>query len=51
MPEKPVVFISCGQSTAEELALGNEVARFLREETLYEPYFRRAAKHARRRGY
>ena len=39
MPEKPVVFISCGQSTPDEIALGNEVERFIREETPYEPYF------------
>ena len=39
MPEKPVVFISCGQCTADEIALGNEVERFIREETPFEPYF------------
>ena len=39
MPEKPIVFISCGQCTPEEIALGNEVERFIREETPYEPYF------------
>jgi hypothetical protein len=39
MPEKPVVFISCGQCTPDEIALGNEVERFIREETPYEPYF------------
>lgn len=39
MPEKPVVFISCGQSTDEEKGLGNEVARLVRERTPYEPYF------------
>jgi len=39
MPEKPVVFISCGQCTADEIALGSEVERFIREETPYEPYF------------
>ena len=39
MPEKPLVFISCGQYTPEEIALGNEVERFIRDETPYEPYF------------
>jgi len=39
MPEKPVVFISCGQCTPDEIALGAEVERFIREETPYEPYF------------
>ena len=39
MPEKPIVFISCGQSTPEEISLGNEVERFIREGTPYEPYF------------
>jgi hypothetical protein len=39
MPEKPIVFISCGQCTPDEIALGNEVERFIREETPYEPYF------------
>ncbi len=39
MPEKPVVFISCGQCTPEEIALGKAVERFIREETPYEPYF------------
>ena len=38
MPEKPVVFISCGLYTPDEIALGTEVARFIREETPYEPY-------------
>lgn len=39
MPEKPLVFISCGQSTADEIALGTKVERFIREKTPYEPYF------------
>ena len=39
MPEKPVVFISCGQCSPDEIALGKEVERFIREETPYEPYF------------
>jgi len=39
MPEKPIVFISCGQFTPEEIDLGNEIERFIREETPYEPYF------------
>ena len=39
MPEKPVVFISCGQCTSDEIALENEVERFIREQTPYEPYF------------
>jgi len=39
MPEKPLVFISCGQCTPDEIALGNAVERFIRDKTLYEPYF------------
>ena len=39
MPENPVVFISCGQCTPDEIALGKEVERFIREETPYDPYF------------
>ncbi len=39
MPEKPVIFISYGQSNPDEIALGNEVERFIREEAPYEPYF------------
>ena len=39
MPEKPLVFISCGQHTQEEIDLGNEVERLIRDETSYEPYF------------
>lgn len=39
MPERPVVFISCGQSTPDELALGSKIEQFIREETAFEPYF------------
>ena len=39
MPEKPVIFISCGQFTHEEIILGNEVNKFIREQTPFEPYF------------
>lgn len=39
MPEKPMVFISCGQYTPEEKALGNEVEQLIRNETGFEPYF------------
>ncbi len=39
MPEKPVVFISCGQCTDDEIALGKTVENFIRKETPFEPYF------------
>ncbi len=39
MPEKPLVFISCGQCTDDEIALGNEIEQFIRNDTPYEPYF------------
>jgi hypothetical protein len=39
MTEKPIVFISCGQSTDAERELGNAVEGFFRDQTDYEPYF------------
>lgn len=39
MPDKPLVFISCGQYASEEIALGKEIERFIRDETPFEPYF------------
>ncbi len=36
---KPLVFISCGQATEEESALGTEVADLVRDLTGWEPYF------------
>jgi hypothetical protein len=37
--EKPLIFISCGQYTPEEAALGTAIARFITEETPYASYF------------
>lgn len=39
MPDKPLVFISCGQFTPIEIALGNQVEQFIRDQTPYQPYF------------
>jgi len=39
MSTKPLIFISCGQFTPEEIALGSAVEEFVRRETPYEPYF------------
>jgi hypothetical protein len=39
MSDKPLVFISCGQFTREEIELGNAVERLIREKTLFQPYF------------
>ena len=39
MTEKPIVFISCGQITAEEKELGREVCRLVGQYTSFEPYF------------
>lgn len=39
MPEKPLVFISCGQYTPEEIALGKAIEGLIRAETAFEPYF------------
>ena len=39
MPEKPLVFISCGQYTKDEIELGNEIEQIIRKETAFEPYF------------
>lgn len=37
--EKQSVFISCGQQTQEEKALGKEIQKLVRELTVFEPYF------------
>ena len=39
MSTKPLVFISCGQFTDEEIELGNAVESLVRNETTFEPYF------------
>src|ERR1700741_1238528 len=39
MPEKPLVFISCGQYTDDEIALGQDVERLVRDESPYDAYF------------
>ena len=39
MPIKPLVFISCGQYTEDEIDLGKEVEQFIRDESSFEPYF------------
>lgn len=39
MSEKPLVFISCGQFTREEIALGSAVDKLIRTETSFETYF------------
>lgn len=39
MSDKPLVFISCGQFTREEIELGNAVERLIREKTPFQPYF------------
>ncbi len=39
MVEKPLIFISCGQFSADEIALGKEVERLIRDETPYDAYF------------
>jgi len=39
MPEKALIFISCGQFTPDEICLGTEIERFIKEETPFEPYF------------
>jgi hypothetical protein len=36
---KPLIFISCGQYTEEEKALGKELERIVRESTPYDAYF------------
>lgn len=36
---KPSIFISCGQFTADEKKLGNQIARMVRELTGLEPFF------------
>ena len=38
-PEKPLVFISCGQYAQEEIELGSAMERLVREETDYDAYF------------
>ena len=37
--EKPVIFISCGQCTQEEVELGKAIVCLIAKETPYEPYF------------
>jgi len=37
--EKPLVFISCGQFTEEEISLGKSVEALIRNETTFDPYF------------
>lgn len=37
--ERPLVFISCGQYTDEEIGLGSAMERLVREETKYDAYF------------
>ena len=37
--EKPLVFISCGQYAEEEVALGKEIERLVREDGRYDAYF------------
>ena len=37
--QKPLVFISCGQATQEEIELGNTIESLVRELTNYEPYY------------
>ncbi|HYX28305.1 MAG TPA: hypothetical protein VE863_07045 [Pyrinomonadaceae bacterium] len=39
MVTKSLIFISCGQYTEEEIALGRAVEALVRSETAYEPYF------------
>jgi len=36
---KPLVFISCGQVNPKETELGKAIAKFISDETPYEPYF------------
>lgn len=36
---KPVIFISCGQSSPEEVELGQRICDLIRKLTPYEPYF------------
>ncbi|MFY9610319.1 MAG: hypothetical protein WAU45_17115 [Blastocatellia bacterium] len=39
MSEKPLVFISCGQFTDDEISLGKAVEALIRDETPFDPYF------------
>ena len=39
MPEKPLVFISCGQASPDEIALGKAIEGLIRAETPYDAYF------------
>ncbi len=39
MSEKPLVFISCGQFTDDEISLGKAVEAFIRDETPFDAYF------------
>jgi hypothetical protein len=43
-PDKPIVFISCGQFTEDEIDLGKEIAQAIRETTDYDAYFAEAQK-------
>lgn len=39
MTERPTIFISCGQRTAEEKQLGEEVGKLIEKHTKFQPYF------------
>ena len=39
MAAKPLIFISCGQYSDDEISLGNAVEAMVRSETPFEPYF------------
>ena len=39
MPNNPLVFISCGQSTPEEKQLGHDIVSLIKSETTYDAYF------------
>lgn len=39
MPEKPLIFISCGQASPEEIELGKAIETLIRAETPYDAYF------------
>jgi hypothetical protein len=36
---RDIIFVSCGQRTADEIALGKAICSLIRENTSYEPYF------------
>ena len=37
--ERPLIFISCGQYTADEISIGKSLERLVRESTSYDAYF------------